>query len=398
MSTFSLQKTTLFLSSLLLGALLLGAAPADSEEAEAEAAEPEATSTEGAEGGEGQAEAPKSRRPVMSPDQAAPAAPPPSVVRRPRETQVEEPAEPPPPLEFADEPPVALQEPAEEEEVAAVEEAEEEIADPAEVRYLTRKGNLHVEMTVKPGIPRPGEPVEIGWNLQEHLLIPDPYLGDRKPLAGVELVVSVGGPEAARVYELHPGARPGDFGFTFTPHAAGLYQLKISRRDGRAGYEAELQLPVGQPPLPPSRGLEVRRIARPASDGEVKTMMQELAKRWMHLERTAGSAEAEAAHAELVRFAESLRDGAPQQAKDAFSGLVKALGSITPQGPREATLNQMDDVNLQNCTRCHAVGRFEFAEDVSAWPAYTPNPELSPPSRRDAAGGGRRGPVRPVRQ
>ena len=35
MSTFSLQKTTLFLSSLLLGALLLGAAPADSEEAEA---------------------------------------------------------------------------------------------------------------------------------------------------------------------------------------------------------------------------------------------------------------------------------------------------------------------------------------------------------------------------
>src|SRR5690606_19787265 len=120
----------------------------------------------------------------------------------------EAPAEPPAPLEFADEPRIPTAEEPEEEEVAA---SDEEIADPGEVRYLTRKGNLHVDMSVRPGIPRPGEPVEIGWILQEQLLIPDPYLGDRKPVSGLELIATVGGPEANRVYELHAGSRPGSF-------------------------------------------------------------------------------------------------------------------------------------------------------------------------------------------
>lgn len=388
MSIVSLRKILILSGTFLLGAILVGAAPAEPEEVEEEKAEEE------------QEEKSRARRPVMAPGQAAPAAPPPGALRRPARQPADEevePAAPPPPLEFADEPARARPEPEEEEEEVASGE-EEEIADPGEVRYLTRKGNLHVEMSVRPGIPRPGEPTEIGWILQEQLLIPDPYLGDRKPLSDVELVVTVGGPEADRLYELHAGARPGSFGFTFTPHATGTYRLKVARRDGRSGHDVEMKLPVGQPPLASSRTLEVRRFARPAADEDFKGQMQGLGKRWMQLERKAGSAEATAAHAELMTFAERLREGAPERAKGAFDGLVKAIGTIPPQGPRKATLQKMDEVNLQSCTRCHAKGRFEFADDVSAWPAYTPNPDLTPPAKRDAVGGARRGPVRPVRQ
>lgn len=353
MSNFSLRKTLILSGTLLLGALLAGAAPADEEGSTDSAPEQEQPQTG------------RSRRPVLAPGQAAPAAPPPSVRPVVRDTRTEEeekePSEPPPPLKFADEVDVPATEAEEEVQTAS---GEEEIADPGEVRYLTRRGNLHVDMSVRPGIPRPGEPVEVGWLLQEQLLIPDPYLGDRKPVSGVELVVSVRGPEATRVYELHAGSRPGSFGFTFTPHATGVYTLALARRDGRSGYQAEMQLPVGQPPLASSRTLGV-----PAD-----------------------------AHAELTRFAEAIRDGAPEQFKGAYSGLVNAIGSIPAEGPRQATLQKMDEVNLQSCLRCHAMGRFEFAQDVSAWPAYTPNPKLTPPSVRDTAGGGRRGPVRPVRQ
>lgn len=381
MPIVSLRNVSILAAVLTLAALTAGAAPTDAE-------------TAAVEGGDAADKPRGGRRPVLAPGQSAPAAPPPSVTRPAvQKEEPEGPAEPAAPLEFADEAALGGIEPPAEEVVGG-----EEITDPAEVRYLTRKGNLHVEMSVRPGIPQPGEPVVIGWLLQEHLHIPDPYLGDRKPLSGVDLVVTVGGPEANRVYELHPTGRPGAYGFTFTPHASGVYGVHLARRDGRAGYEAEMQLPVGQPPLASSRNLEVRRIARaPQAPDDFGATMRELGRRWIRLERAAGTPAAAQAHADLLGFAESLRDGAPEKARPAFAGMVQAIASIPTKGSRQAILSRMDEVNFQSCLRCHAVGRFEFAEDVSAWPAYRPNPDLKPPV---PTGGGRspRGPVRPVRQ
>lgn len=381
----SLRKPLSLCGALVLGALLLGAAPATEEDESEEARPAEETQKS------------RSRRPVMAPGQEAPAAPPPSAVRpvTVKQEKEEAPAEPPPPLEFADEPAVALPAPAEEEPAAGG----EEITDPGEVRYLTRKGNFHVEMRVRPGIPSPGEPVEIGWRLEEQLLIPDPYLGDRKPLSGVEILATVGGPEANRTYEVHAESRPGHFGFTFTPHTAGTYRIKLARRDGRAGLDVEMQLPVGQPPLAASRTLEVKRYPREGVDpSDTKSQMRELARRWMQLERAAGTARAAEAHQGLVEFAKEIEGGAPPHAKRAYTALVEALGTIPTQGPREQTLGQMDEVNFQTCLRCHAAARLEFATDVSNWPRYTPNTELKPPATMESGSGGRRGPVRPVRK
>ena|GEM_PF-3362466 len=385
MSLDSHRKPLVLGATLLLGALLAGAA---SEEPPAQ--DP---TTEGASAAEGGAKA-RSRRPVMVPGRSAPAAPPPGVALPVRTEQKEEPAEPPPPLEFADEPvvvPAAAK--AEEESVAGG----EEITDPGEVRYFTRKGNLHVEMRVRPGIPVPGEPVEIGWKLEEQLLIPDPYLGDRRPLTGVEIVATVSGPEPNRLYELHAEQKPGNFGFTFTPHVAGVYRIALARRDGRQGIEVEMQLPVGQPPLSPSRTLEVKRYPRtPVDPSDTKSLMRELARRWMALERAAGTPQAAAAHARLVEFARELEATAPPPARRGYAALVEKLGTIPTGGPREQTLGQMDEVNFQTCLRCHAVARLEFAEDVSNWPHYTPNPDLKPPASTTPGAAPRRGPVRPV--
>lgn len=389
MSIVSQRIISLLGGTLFLGALFLVALPADAEEEEATETEEASEAAE--------AEKPRGRRPVLAPGQESPAAPPSASGLRPVRQQQEEedaPDIPPPPLEFADEVHVpAVEVEKEEEEVAA----DEEIADPGEVRYLTRKGNLHVEMRVRPGIPRPGEPVEVTWLLQEQLLIPDPYLGDRKPVSDVALVATVGGPEARRLFELHPGSRPGAFGFTFTPHATGNYQIQIARRDGRSGLDAEMHLPVGQPPLPSSRTLEVRRYPRPTQDPQdFEATMRSLGQRWIRLERAAGTADAAEAHAELLSFAEAIRDGAPAKHKAAFTGMAQAIGGIPNTGSREAILTKMDEVNLQACMRCHSVGRFEFAVENANWPAYTPNTELRPPAATSVGGRRGRGPVRPV--
>lgn len=389
MSLVSHRQPLVIGTALLLGTLLAGAA-SDEQPAEAPAQEEGAPAAE--EGAKG-----RSRRPVMAPGQSAPAAPPPGVALPVRtEPKDEAPAEPPPPLQFADEPVVTTAAPAEEEEPQA---GGEEITDPAEVRYYTRKGNLHVEMRVRPGIPVPGEPVEIGWRLEEQLLIPDPYLGDRRPLSGVEIVATVGGPEPERRYEVHAEPKPGNFGFTFTPHSAGLYRIALARRDGRSGVEVEMQLPVGQPPLPATRSLEVKRYPRaPIDPSDTKAQMRELARRWMALERAAGTPQAVAAHTNLVEFARQLEASAPPPAKRGYAALVQMLGTIPTGGPKEQTLGQMDEVNFQTCLRCHAVARLEFAEDISNWPRYTPNPNLKPPASSAPGAAPRRGPVLPVRK
>lgn len=380
------------------GILLMTGALAASATPLAEEGEATSTASSDAPAEEGAPKAPRSRRPVLAPGQDAPAAPPAAVpLPMPRVVQEVEAPQPAAPLTFegeASEEPIPTQE---EEAVAVAEGPGQE--NPADVRYSVRRGNFHYALSVRPGVPQPGEPVELSWSIQEQLLIPDPYLGDRKPLSGVELVAKVSGPAESATYLVHPGSRPGVFGHHFTPQAAGPYKIALSRKDGKRGNEVELVVPVGAPPLPATRDLGVVAIPQsPLDTSSVSALMRELGKRWMRLERSAGTQAAEAAHGELVEFVQQMHEGAPEAAKAGMARLSTGVQAIPAGTNRQQTLEAMEGVSFQQCLRCHAASRFEFAKDVGAWPAFTPNTELQPPSTTDSTiAPRRRGPLVPGR-
>lgn len=380
---------------LMTGALAAAAAPSEKGEEAAAAASTESPGDEGA------SKAPRSRRPVMAPGQDAPAAPPAAVpIAAPRVQEVEAP-QPVAPLTFEGEDPAEradAKEPTHEEEAGAVAEAPG-IENPGEVRYSVRRGNFHYVLSVRPGAPRPGDAVELSWSIQEQLLIPDPYLGDRKPLTGVELVAKVSGPTGNATYLAHPGNRPGVFGHHFTPQSEGPHKIALSRKDGKRGIEVELVVPVGAPPLPASRDLGVVVLpASPLDTSSVSALMKELGQRWMRLERSAGTQAAAAAHGELVEFVQQMHAGAPDEAKPGMARLVAGMQAIPAAANRQQTLEAMDGVSFEQCLRCHAAARFEFAKDTARWPAFTPNDELRPPSTPDSTiAPSRRGPLVPGR-
>lgn len=341
-------------------------------------------------------EAPKrSRRPVMAPGQETPAAPPPpvEVIVPPQGPDAnQEPSEPPPPLDFVGAPEVV--------QVAEEEAPPQEgfVGEPGEVRYSLRRGEYLYAVTIRPGLPKAGEPVELSWTILKQLLIPDPYLGDRAPLEGVEVVAKVGGPEPEKVYLLHPGARPGSFGHRFTPGRDGAYKVALARKDGRKDVQVEVVIPVGGPPLQGQRDLKVDLVPMQGPDlSSLSSSMKELGRRWMALERKAGTAAATEAHGELASFAQEIRDEAPPKLKGEMDGMVAAIQRISTQGTRETILATMDEINFSQCLRCHAASRLQFAKDVSRWPSFTPNDELKPPAAKDPGAPARRGPLTPQR-
>jgi hypothetical protein len=118
----------------------------------------------------------------------------------------------------------------------------------------------------------------------------------------------------------------------------------------------------------------------------------------MRLERSAGTQAAAASHGALVEFVQQMHAGAPDEAKPGMARLAAGVQAIPASTNRQQTLQAMDGVSFEQCLRCHAASRFEFAKDVGAWPAFTPNTELQPPSTTDSTiAPRRRGPLVPGR-
>lgn len=267
--------------------------------------------------------------------------------------------------------------------------------DPRELRFRKKSGDVMFVMAVRPGKPKPGTPTEVVFQLEELLPIPDPVLGDRRPVEGAKLVAKVTGPAGARTYELHPLDDRGEYGFHFTPAIAGLYSVTCERASGRAGLRAEYALGVGvDTPVPTDDasdpnlrkgprgarsvlGAESRDEVRGPDDSTAAGVMDELGQHWLALRRVAGTADAAAPMAKVLDQARKLPGKVPAgfpESRAEFDRLaakfVADLEALQGQVAQPAAAAELDRLQAGTCLRCHAQFRFGFAETVERWPDF----------------------------
>lgn len=319
----------------------------------------------------------------------------------------EKPKEPPKPVDFVDA--AALTAPADRTATPA------EVGPYKELRHTRMSGDFLYVLSVRPGEPKAGEPVELFFKISEMLPIPDPAYGDRKPLEGGKLSVRVAGGGLDRTFEVHELADAGTYGAHFTAAGTGLYRLTVERTDGRRAQQTEFQVGVGvatpgvQKEADASQrrrgrngvveGVEMVGVRGPDA-GSIAGVMDELGRRWMELERHAGTPAAAAAAAEVREQAALIAGKMPQvpgadtteweHLTAALVGRAESLGT----GDRATVVSAMQKTNDDVCMRCHAKYRFQFADSVASWPDFSVKPNLQPPAAKAQNNGRSRTPFR----
>jgi hypothetical protein len=276
---------------------------------------------------------------------------------------------------------------------------------PRELRYSKENGGFLFAMVVRPGKPKPHTPTEIVFQIDELLPIPDPALGDRRPVEKAELVARVTGPDGTRTFELHPMTDKGEYGFHFTPTVPGLYSVACQRVAGRPPLAADFALGVGVETPTPSddgaagkgnrrRGLlgggNRRAAAAGPDDSTAAGVMAELGDEWLALRRTAGTPEAAAPMGKVLDHARKLAGKVPAgfpEGRSAFDQLaakfVADLEAMQGRVADPAATAELDRMQGATCLRCHAQFRFGVAESVDRWPDFT---KRSTPLAKPAAG------------
>ncbi len=366
----------------------------------------------------------QARRPVVAPGQQTPTKPPPpppvapapadgteapaaapeGTAAKPVTGEPEKPKEPPKPIDFKDAGQLAAP--------AAAPVEEKPMGPHKELRHTKRVGDYVYVLSVRPGEPKAGDPVELFFRINEMLPIPDPAYGDRKPLEGGKLKVRVAGGGLDRTYQIHELGDAGTYGAHFTAGSSGLYELEVERTDGRRAQKVEFALGVGvaTPGLAETTEQEKRRRTRNGitegtemvgvagpDESDIAGVMNELGRKWMELERHAGTPAAAAAAAEVKEQAAKIAGKMPQIGggfaeefdRLAASLVERAAGLETQAADRSAVLASMLQVQDQVCMRCHAKYRLQFADEVSTWPDFGVKQNLQPPAAPTSSTGAR---------
>lgn len=296
--------------------------------------------------------------------------------------------------------------------------AKKEDPDPPELRWARKTGDFGFVMTARPGKPRPGDSVEVIVAIEEHLAIPDPIVGDTRPLLKQKLKATVEWPGGSRVYELHAQKDAGRYGFHFTSDVEGVHTITVDRVNEKPGLRTEFPLGLGVPtPVPagedtdPDQRKGARGARRPvglggvpgpkAPTGEPKAgavagpddstlegVMELIGRETKLLSRKLGTpaampiAERLEAHAKKVegRVPEGHGDARPLFDKLAKQLLEDVRGLKAVAGDRakaEPVLRKLQD---DLCQRCHAQFRFDVAASVERWPGFEKKASFTPPS------------------
>lgn len=359
------------------------------------------------------------RRPVVAPgQQTAPMPPPPPQsptglpgvkVGAPGQAgEATEPAAPAAPLDFVDAGAVTNQR----------EEAQAVVSTTQELRFTKRVGNTVLVMQVSPELPMASAPVEAQFRLHDILPTPDPRYGDRRPVEKAKMVAVVAGPKgSSRRFQVHPLGVPGSYGVHFTPaDGTGLYKITVERIDGRRTVSTEFPLGVGieTPGVADRAEMEKRRrrvsgtgvvegiekVGVPgADDSRLTGVMRELGRRWMELDRVAGTPEAAEAAAKVREQAAKIAGKTPSitgASSTEFDALANTLTERLAALEEKATdknglMSSMEQIQNESCMRCHSKYRHQFADSVTTWPDFRVKQKLEPIApTAPASTGGRR--------
>lgn len=116
------------------------------------------------------------------------------------------------------------------------------------------KDNYSYTFTFTPGIPEPGQVVEVFVNASSIPKTPHPKYGTRVPIDGARITLDAINPAGELVGRYLTHTMPlasGKYGLHFTPSQDGLYRLVLKGKtsDGQE-LSAEVKLPVNVWPLP----------------------------------------------------------------------------------------------------------------------------------------------------
>ncbi|MEM7678472.1 MAG: hypothetical protein AAF449_20980 [Myxococcota bacterium] len=125
---------------------------------------------------------------------------------------------------------------------------------PAIRNWTVNEGGFSFSLEFNPGVPDPGQMVEIIISVARIPSTPHPTYGNRIPQRGARFVLEMIAPDGARLgrYLAHPlPLTRGRYGVHLTPTQVGLHSLRIRGKssDGRI-LRAETKLPVKVWPLP----------------------------------------------------------------------------------------------------------------------------------------------------
>jgi len=324
------------------------------------------------------------------------------------------PPAPPPPADFAGAAPTP---------VAAPAAPKKDDPDPPELRWNKKTGDFSFALSSRPGKPRPGDPVELVVGIEEHLAIPDPVVGDTRPLVKQKLKATVEWPGGSRTYELHAMKDAGRYGFHFTSDVEGVHTIVVDRVNEKPGLRTEFPLGIGVPtpvpagddadpdarkgarggrrpvgvggaPPPRAPTAPVAGAAPRADDVTIAGVMEQLGKDVKLLSRKLGTPAATPIADRVEAHAKKLEGRVPEGHADArplFEKLARQLleesraikAVAGDKAKAEPMLRKLqDDV----CLRCHAEFRFEIAESVERWPGFTKKASFTPPSSAPAKG------------
>ncbi|MBI5546962.1 MAG: hypothetical protein HY901_24020 [Deltaproteobacteria bacterium] len=270
-----------------------------------------------------------------------------------------------------------------------------------EVLYRKKVERTSVTLRVRPAAPVPGRTTTLLFEVVKHLAVPDPALGDRVPLENAVLFVTIGrdGAGSPVRYRLRALPDAGIYGVHYTAKEAGPYRLQLEQRLENAeigdkalttefvlgiGQETAMQAAEEEAAVKTGKGRTALRAGAEATEG-AGPPIRVLGEAWLELSQglqrpgAAGDlvATARAASEAAARIAgqapaalSSQRREFDALAADLLTGLKDLPALVGADAGKAKEL--MTTLETQSCARCHVKYRFQIADDVSAWPKFTP--------------------------
>lgn len=257
---------------------------------------------------------------------------------------------------------------------------------PIEYTLTVKEAAWRVRVTLRPGRPEPGEPLEILLDVARHPDIPDPTYGDRIPLDKARLALSLSGPGHRQRHRLWPLGDAGIYGTHWTPPARGLWTATLEPLDTKAeAPHVSFQLGAGVPMPASTEGQAVhasRVILAGAAPSAVapgrslRDVMHELGDRWGR------ALEDKTVDPAVLKILAALSRAAaghapPKLAADAaeFDKLATELADtieVLAASPADQRHGKLADLNVDSCLRCHTKFRDGIVSDLSRWPEVKP--------------------------
>jgi hypothetical protein len=263
------------------------------------------------------------------------------------------------------------------------------IENPAEVTYRQNSGEHAFSLRVRPGAPRPGETVELVFDIAVIHDPPDAVQGDREALRDADLVVTLEKGKVGPAHQLHPLGNPGQYGAHLLATESGLFTVRVGRRSGKPGVDAAFPLGIGV--ATPVRPDDVQATLNPTARGPVKAQdalpatanglslpetMRALGERFLQLDAQleSGKGDASGLARAMVELGKGVSGTTPPFARNRpreFEVETNRLQTALAGLATAPTKQKLSDLEQNVCFRCHAQFRFGVAADVTRWPAFT---------------------------